>query len=135
MKLESQVCSFELAQLLRDLGVKQDSLFYYQNNPYSDGTPCMDIMITEYSSNNCENVLINTECEDESEPKYSAFTATELGNLLPKNIKITRCGASEDWICYLRLSDIFYPFNDINEANARAKAVIFLYNSGIINND
>ena len=33
MKLEDQVCSLELAKKLKELGVKQDSLFYW--NLYS----------------------------------------------------------------------------------------------------
>ena len=31
MKLEEQVCSLELAKELKELGVKQDSMFYWEH--------------------------------------------------------------------------------------------------------
>ena len=64
MKIEDQVCSLELAKQLKELGVKQDSLFYINANGnlfYKDNP---------------------TKIEG-----YSAFTATELCEGLPARIK------------------------------------------------
>lgn len=82
MNLEQQVCSLDLAKRLKELGVKQESLFYYQNNPYNDGQDCIDIMISEWRGKNNENTIINTECENDEYLKYSAFTSAELAEML-----------------------------------------------------
>lgn len=86
MKLEDQVCSLSLSKRLKELGIKQESLFYYQNNPYNNGQDCIDLMINEGRSENNENVIINTESENDNHQKYSAFTASELGEMLPNYI-------------------------------------------------
>lgn len=86
MKLQSQVTNLELSKRLKELNIPQQSLFYYQNNPYNDGTECIDLMITETKSKNNENTIMNTECENNDNPKYSAFTVSELLQLLPYHI-------------------------------------------------
>jgi len=76
MKFSDQVCSLELAKILKELNVKQNGLFYYQNNPYINGDECIDLMIIENKSVDGENVIINTECENDLNPTYSAFTSS-----------------------------------------------------------
>jgi hypothetical protein len=72
MKLEDQVVSLELAKRLKELGVKQESLFtwyeWYENEMilFHDRSP-------EISGQN----------------PYSAFTIAELVEILPKNIPFT----------------------------------------------
>jgi hypothetical protein len=67
MKLESQVCSFANSKRLKQLGVRQDSLFYWEDDS--------SIIV---SKNDCENTRYF--CEDDY---YSAFTASEVLELLP----------------------------------------------------
>src|ERR1051325_10817319 len=62
MQLEQQVCSLELAKRLRELGVKQESYFYW--------------FFEEY---NHEPVGWRIQTE---EGDYSAFTVAELGEML-----------------------------------------------------
>lgn len=83
MQLSDQICSLELAKRLKELGVKQDSLFYYQNNPYNNGKDCIDLMIKEWRDENGENVIMNSEYGNDDHPKYPAFTVSELGEMLP----------------------------------------------------
>jgi len=89
MKLEDQVCSLELAKRLKELGVKQESYFYW-------------------ISDEDENFVVPTGTYDwgdwpgyeKFEPKYSAFTVAELGEMLPVCVgDIT--GDHFDLVCHL----------------------------------
>lgn len=77
MKLEQQVASLELCKKLKELGVKQESLFYYCN--------CGEINQNRYTSSVCgcrtgglstSDMILAT----------SAFTVAELGEMLPDEI-------------------------------------------------
>jgi hypothetical protein len=117
MKLEDQVCSLELSKKLFTLGVKQKSICYWYSikddkclhyNPFEDVVnPCFD----DY---------------------YSAFTVAELGEMLPsilfvKNLRfeIMIDKNSKD-IWRILYHDEVICFTDTNEANARAKMLIYL---------
>jgi hypothetical protein len=68
MKLEQQVVSLELAKKLKELGVKQESLFYWNRHK------------SEISWG-----LSQTNCSKISHwETISAFTVAELGELLPR---------------------------------------------------
>ena len=96
MKLEQQVCSLELAQKLKELGVKQESLFYWT---YSN----MFGNITFY-------LQYFPEIEggyDGLENDVSAFTVAELGEMLPEGITTHKLSPEEQkhlnkktWWCY-----------------------------------
>lgn len=82
MKLESQVCSLEYAKRLKELGVKQESLFYWSfyDGGFSEEEP--GITLTDEANHGFEEDLL------------SAFTVAELGEMLPKQIeyKVTDYG-------------------------------------------
>lgn len=83
MKLKDQVCSLKLAKRLKELGVKQESLFYWStyDNEWE--------LITD------EDRLIDP---DDPEFKYcSAFTVAELDNII-LNTRVTE----SMFISYLR---------------------------------
>ena len=61
LPLEKQVCSLELAKKLKELGVRQESIFYWEKR---DGWE-----------------LVDDPYDDQFE-LYSAFTVAELGELL-----------------------------------------------------
>lgn len=69
MKLENQVCSLDLSKQLKELGIKQKSLFYWikEEEPY-----------IWYNSNNHPMKV--------EKFYFSAFLATELLELLPSRI-------------------------------------------------
>lgn len=66
MQLEQQVCSLESAKKLRELGVRQESLFYWHLTVYEDW-----------------RVLMGRNEMWEEEYTVSAFTVAELGEFLP----------------------------------------------------
>lgn len=139
MNLDQQVVNLQLAKRLKELGVKQDSLFYYQNNPYNDGEECIDLMITDKSSINNENVIINTQCENDDNPKYAAFTACELIDLLPHKImeinflEIVKSESNNYHVGYIDFDGcgdvVLY---DSNLCNALAKTLIHLIETKFI---
>lgn len=71
---EDQVCNPELAKRLKDLKVKQESLFCYHTIDIKDND--------EWRLNICDEIIIR-------EHEYvSAFTVAELLTLLDKNVII-----------------------------------------------
>ena len=118
MNLENQVCSLELSKRLKELGVKQESLFYYQNQPFNDGTNDIGICIKEIISANNGNSIMNTYSMDEfDEPIYSAFTVAELGEMLQWE-KLYIFNVPEKLLKYVDGRN--------TEADARAKMLIYL---------
>ncbi len=118
MELSDQVCSLELAKRLKELGVKQESLFWH----------------TEQLNKNHKSIynpIIPVELKDDSHNFYSAFTVAELGEMLPYyNYSI---------MFSIRFCDIYlgHPtkgsiiFKESTEANARAKMLIYLIENNL----
>src|SRR5215813_5724748 len=73
MKLEDQVCSLELSKSLKELGVKQESYFYWNeiDDNNEEGAPFT----------RCE--LLNYGLNSSYAWSFSAFTVSELGEILP----------------------------------------------------
>lgn len=109
MTLENQVVSLELAQQLKALGVKQDSLFYHvlAGGSYQ--------IFSEKEVNNVEN--FRDFC--------SAFTVAELGEMLSHTEYLT-IKRGDTW--YGRRTGEGYKqiSSADTEANARAKMLIHL---------
>jgi hypothetical protein len=89
MKLENQVCTIEQAKKLKELGVIQDSLFYYRNYQYSKHklrhngnrpTPNQQVF---------NDLALGTDLHSDyvMNESYSAFTVAELGELLPRALQ------------------------------------------------
>ena len=119
MDLEKQVCSLEHARKLQELGVKQDSLFYWisigiLNNKHVGWR-------LELSHNcNCEEPLIAQEY-------YSAYTVAELGEMVLD--KANGCGRDTQNLFWCQIGIKF--FKDKTEANARAKMLIYLLENNL----
>lgn len=137
MQLEQQVCSLELAKKLKELGVKQESLFYW-----------IESYDPEDANNGGWSVI---RLMKPNKYNYSAFTVAELGEMLPKAIKSKVNQDMED-IFYLEIdwiggknrcryvSDGKYLLIDESEqitsdteADARAKMRIYLIENKLIN--
>lgn len=125
MKLEDQVCSLELSKRLKELGVKQESLFVW-----------ISIIKTEFNF-----IKLRESFEPDSEGigayNYAAYTAAELGELLPKGITVDDinyfytqipCRDAKWWSIFYRNEFVSLKFNKIDpiEADARAKMLIYL---------
>lgn len=124
MKLEDQVVSLEIAKELKELGVKQDSLWYWYLNK-TKGTCYLS-----------DNFIISR--PDQVERICSAFTVAELGNIMfdnslwasyatrfkEKHRKWTgRIGTSVK-----KRQQVYAD----TEANARGKMLIYLLKEGLL---
>jgi len=123
MNIKDQVCSFEFAKKLKELGVKQESYFYW----YTDGL----------------NRRIETETDyirgvygygGSADAVYSAFTVAELGEMLPNHIHKDSStywlwyGKMHAWeVSYCTSDDEFLAYvEEETEASARAKMLVYL---------
>ena len=131
MKLEDQVCSLELAKKLKELGVKQNSLWGWRGSSIS---ACL---------------IKNSDSRLYEHPNhYSAFTVAELGEKLPLEVLIedrfckfvtyTSHIKSEKWNIFYGSKKGKYPFRvAIIEADARAKMLVYLLENKLmeVNNE
>lgn len=138
MKLEQQVSSLELSKRLKELGVKQDSLFYWQQGyqEMKGGVNASGFEITQKKTESKKGIRC-----------FSAFTVAELGEMLPATpiIESTKyyleCCKYAKWhtkyvhyekgIGYL-LGGHKCEFNGDTEADARAKMLIYLLENNLI---
>lgn len=128
MTLESQVCSLELAKRLKELGVKQESLYYWIKNKFTEEEYSWSI----FAHKACQGEDCYVLEEWKQKPYcYSAFTASELGEILysqPKYIGTTR---EEDGKYRIQYDMQTWRIAD-TEADARASMLIHLKEQGII---
>lgn len=136
MKLEDQVTSLELSKKLKELGVKQESLFWWtrtftrKSGEYKEDSE----WYLQFKKNGIGG-------------HYSAFTVAELGELLPKSVNyenndlvvLSRKSWSiknnnSIWFCglYIVNGDRRIGFYADTEANARAKCLQYLLEENII---
>ena len=131
MELKNQVCSLELSKKLKELGCKQESLWYwveyYGKLDIPIGTPILSLKkdISEVVYSESEDVIA------------SAYTAVELGEMLADMV-LSEKGMSaysnkRMWQCgYIgKGGDTHWEMDDI-EANARAKMRIYLLENKLI---
>ncbi len=126
MKLEDQVCSLELAKKLKELGVKQESLFSWL---YIEKTKKWRLVA---SSEELEvrSFYVGKEL-------ISAFTVAELGEMLPLRYKTRKNldakGDIDGWVgVYWDGKANVEITENKSEANARAKCLIYLKEKGLV---
>lgn len=147
MELDKQVISLEYAQRLKELGVKQVSLVYWFR--------MQDIIHTRKNDNGDIQIdHIDYKIElgnpfaygvEKNDVLGSAFTCSELGDMLPPNINewglaidATSCPTSEAikslWAIIYADYDkkLFEEIKDLNLCNAMAKTLIYLIENGLI---
>lgn len=130
MKLETQVVSLKLSQKLKALGVKQESLFLWTTNTSPE---------TLWSLDRFEEKFGNP---GEGHDEFSAFTAAELGEMLPdeKTNKVRTMRIFGTWFCevydyntpHAALTICAHREVHENEVEARAGMVVFLIENGLI---
>ena len=123
MHLENQVCSLELSKRLKELGVKQESIFGWMLHNYGDRKDWVCVRGA--------NDLRTTEWNFEHQ--CSAFTVAEIGEMLPEHVDyyLHHHKENHEWIItFSEHAEIYRKyrktFKDDNEANARAKMLIYL---------
>lgn len=131
MKLEDQVCSLEQAKKLKELGVSQESLFWWlelYQGPEDNFNP---------------RYFLNSGKHKDIEIQFSAFTVAELGEMLPVKVEnvyqeiITTHTGSGEWKCAVRnvISGDWpqkYQIDADTEADARAKMLIYLLENNLV---
>lgn len=130
MNLESQVCSLELAKKLKELGIKGESQFYFVN-PKSIGDHILE--------NEVWMIAHQTQISGLSELFISAFTVAELGEMLPEHYGTIRDLSLPDSLgwkaCGINGIVTKMKTKSSNEANTRAKMLIYLIENGLYEND
>lgn len=94
MRLLDQVVSLELAKNLKDLGVEQKSVFAW--------------VIKRDPRNMKDFELIQFPVEKLIREVYSAFTAAELGEMLPDNFHGTESGSEGTFYKTYKLQGLWY---------------------------
>lgn len=137
MDIEKQVCSLELAKQLKELGVKQESLWYWENGyrEYAYGHK------NYQKDDGCLWRLLNFQ-PAVSKEYCSAFTVAELGEMLPWR---TVSGKIRDMDKLEEIKIIGYWCDFVNkedessteqradtEADARAKMLVYLLENRLI---
>lgn len=135
LRIEKRVCSLDLSKKLYELGVEQDGLFFYEvYNEKLYGIRHIESKMELFKLNNHLKY-------------YSAFISSELGDSLPpiivgcdyKNTKLKlkffRNNIANKWGCgYLNEESRQFEYvqMDENEANSRAKMLVFVKEKGFI---
>ena len=147
LPLEKQCCTIEQAEKLYELGVEQNSTFYYCPNPNGEQlNPISNLLGNFIVDGNTfvfsgENIRFNA-VEGNYENTYSAFNSTELGEILSWfdfdafgfSVFMTFCHEKDSvygknrWDCAFRNASKFSnpDIHKPTEAQARAEMLIFL---------
>lgn len=133
MKLENQLTNLELSKKLKELGVKQESLFYWSKQTNQKDWKCEYHMYFAI----------------DKRQDISAFTVAELGEMLPNQIEFE---GKLKWLFFIKFNLMndektpvhlvrYSPFDSINqhiketrgytEANTRAKMLIYLLENNL----
>lgn len=120
MKLEDQVCTFEQAKKLKELGIAQKSWFCYSHLLDEKNNPILAFKPTT----------------DNYEGDISALTVAELGNILD-GAAVSEMNISGKWIAYPPHyiyidADTPMSFKCDTEASCRAMALIELIGNGTL---
>jgi hypothetical protein len=140
MKLEHQVCTLEQAKKLKELGVLQQSIWYWQKmkEPVIEGCSNLRLQLFADVHHPISSSVV--------EKNYSAFSSAELGAMLPDDeafdINTFLNNRTLQWYCAVLKrddedSELEYDwiFDGVGntDAEARANALISLLEKNLIN--
>lgn len=133
MRLEEQVASLELCKRLKELGVKQESLWHWDLD-HKSGSPGLYYQVGP--------TLELLGKSNFGPRKFAAFTVAELGEMLPCFAVSQRYFSAKDnqqeWDCYSDNSedDGVWGYEEraiaSTEADARAKMLIHLLENKLV---
>lgn len=118
MKLEDQVISLLLSKKLKEIGIKQNSLFYWIRAKKSEN---IDVFGLTY--------ITNIFCDkNKFKEIYSAFTVAELGKILQEHPKLRMGYVEVIYYEYFSFNEFnnMYSVKAYNEANCRAMWILHL---------
>lgn len=100
MNIEDQTSSLELSKRLKELGVKQESLFFWIKNMYGE-------LITHnlkryFTQCGCPTLFESVIKNIDGNEIYSALTVAELGEMLPKYISTITEDENKKEFCNFR---------------------------------
>lgn len=124
MEISKQVCSLELAQKLKELGVKQESYFHWKHNTESPEGPIDQWVLVDYGGSFFSKSYYHV----------SAFSVAELGEMLPNNTTVVK-NADRYFPQNFRLGITrpdLHHLDDDTEADVRAKMLIYLIENKLI---
>lgn len=130
MKIEQQVCTLDQAKKLKELGVTQESEFYFRSENVWHFREVTDWpnqeQLSDLIESGAEKGLI-----------FSAFTVAELGEMLPPGydtMKLTGDYPSENvWVGYDDRGADFPDHNEYKqEAECRAAMLIHLIENNLL---
>lgn len=122
MKLEQKTCSLELSKKLKEMGVPQDSYFYWKtakdycklvNDNHDSGYP------------------IGIGKRAKGAEHYSAFTVAELGEMLPQ-FAAGKFNRGNSFFWKIEIPNFSITIESETEADARAKMLIYLLENKLI---
>lgn len=133
MNLENQVVSLELAKKLKELGVKQESLFYW--NCDDEGYTSR---IDQENKHGQKDRFFIGDTVTFTWLSYSAFTASELAEMLPNTIEaesgdelyLQLMNDDGEWAVYY--DEDFPIFTDKSLVEALAACLIHLIKNNLI---
>lgn len=155
MKPENQVCSLDLAKRLKELGVKQESLFYWVRgfNEVDEGSGKGrwpgSYTVKKWYIDTIDGIKTEHDIDQFSRDGFiiSAFTVAELGEMLPSEIEkdghFYSLAMSKTkkhyWVDYryytntkeLKMMHLATQEED-TEANARAKMLVYLLENKLL---
>ncbi len=109
MEIENQVCNLELAKKLKELGFKQDSLWWWDKE----------------KNGLLPHGYFGLTVKENPKRYISAFTVTELGEMLPMGYASWhKYYDKDDWVC--ESGDENHHQLAKTEADCRAKMLIYL---------
>jgi hypothetical protein len=134
MELKHQLCSLELAKRLKELGVKQEIMFYHwATDVEEDGLTWWTISQTEPRKGKRVRELSTPE---HYRGPLSAFTVAELGEMLPhvENIVVMLFDNGHCQLCLQQtpIEGATPVFEAQSEADARAKMLIYLLEHNLV---
>src|ERR1700722_10767936 len=124
MQLSDQVISLELSKKLCDLGVTQESYFYWLKI-------CDDYKIFHAENDNCDQhsgpgdiTFLNM--RKKRNEAFSAFTTAELGEMLPARIYTRKYVMYDRWRCFNPIKLDMPIIHAKKEVDARAQMLLYL---------
>lgn len=128
MKIEQQVVSLEYAKKLKELGVRQDSLFSWVLKRHWESK---ENMMMEVAPVYC----LEQRGSFTGIPDFSAFTVAELGEMLPSHHPTTK-KVDGTWFTSVWFEHALPykapEFTEDTEADARAKMLIYLLENNLL---
>lgn len=141
LPLEQQVCSLELSKKLKELGVKQESLFYWKERrgigaEYTSDFGDPELRISPHHVSSLIAMEPDRKPDGQFTRTFSAFTVAELGEMLSLSVW-TKKNIDGKWQGWKPEAGMFTPeslkaWTSETEADARAKMLINLIEQGIV---